>query len=393
MLWVVKFIVIMCFVVAVAAGQCQRPDAGSKVEAPPELRSVKGVLEATLFFRSAQDSYDQTRYCYVTKEGLQSPTLRVNPGDTVILHLKNEVTGSSGRQHDMTGGCTTQRVTPQSTNLHFHGLSIPPLCHQDEVLTTLVAPGSDAFEYRFTIPAEQSPGLYWYHPHPHGFTEEQVLGGASGALIVNGIERGLRERVLVLRDQWQPGQQLNYMEPGEESEKDVSINFVPVTAQLFKPAVIEMAAGQKEFWRVLNAAADTYFDLQQSMELIAIDGAALSQVSHRDHILIPPGGRAEFVVTAPAVGVSSQLVSASYDTGPEGEKSPRRVLATIIGIDGPLQGSPAERLPLTATPAGLPAASRVRLLYLSEDRQDLVDPTSMPKYFITEEALSRRSLT
>jgi len=38
--------------------------------------------------------------------------------------------------------------------------------------------------------------LYWYHPHIHGFSTKQVLGGASGALIVEGIERanqGLRD--------------------------------------------------------------------------------------------------------------------------------------------------------------------------------------------------------
>jgi hypothetical protein len=95
------------------------------------------------------------------------------------------------------------------------------------------------------------------------------------------------------------------------------------------------------------------------------------------------------------MGVSSQLVSASYDTGPEGEKSPRRVLAKIIGVgkppgDQPLNGnafqvSPPERLPVEASAAVIPATSRARRLYLSEDRQDLMDPTSMPKYFITEE--------
>ena len=53
----------------------------------------------------------------------------------------------------------------------------------------------------------EPPGLYWYHPHVHGFTNVQVQGGASGALIVEGIERadpvlaGLPERVFVIRDQ------------------------------------------------------------------------------------------------------------------------------------------------------------------------------------------------
>ncbi|HUN89789.1 MAG TPA: hypothetical protein VMU28_13405 [Terriglobales bacterium] len=28
----------------------------------------------------------------------------------------------------------------------------------------------------------------WYHPHIHGFSKLEVLGGTSGALIVEGIE-------------------------------------------------------------------------------------------------------------------------------------------------------------------------------------------------------------
>ena len=49
--------------------------------------------------------------------------------------------------------------------------------------------------------------MYWYHPHPHGYSEGQVLGGASGALIVEGLTRlkpqtaGLLERILIFRDQ------------------------------------------------------------------------------------------------------------------------------------------------------------------------------------------------
>jgi FtsP/CotA-like multicopper oxidase with cupredoxin domain len=318
----------------------------------------------------------------------------VNPGDTVVLHLKNEAAETPAKPHTIAGGCAAAATTPQATNLHFHGLNIPATCHQDDVLMTLVGPGAPAYDYRFQIPAGQPPGLYWYHPHPHGFTEAQVLGGASGALIVNGIElfrpevTGWPERVLVLRDQLQPGQQLNYMEPEEESDKDASLNFVPVTAPLFTPATIEMKAGQKEFWRVLNAAADTYFDLQLELDLVAVDGAPLLRVIHKRNILIPPGGRAEFLLTPPAPGVKEQLVTGNYDAGPVGEKSPARVLANLRVLEQPFDISRLESIGVEPKRLEYLTAltpSRVRKLYFSEDRQDLVDPSSMPKYFITEE--------
>lgn len=71
----------------------------------------------------------------------------------------------------------------------------------------MIEPGAPLFEYRLRVPENTPAGLYWYHPHPHGFTKAQVLGGASGALIVEGIEKanpltaGRPERVLVIRDQ------------------------------------------------------------------------------------------------------------------------------------------------------------------------------------------------
>src|SRR6202044_3164290 len=101
----------------------------------------------------------------------------------------------------MTMSCANAGMTRLSTNLDFHGLTVPSVCHQDDVLNTLIQQNDPPFEYRFPLPADEPPGLYWYHPHIHGFTSAQVLGGASGALIVEGIERanqelaGLPERV------------------------------------------------------------------------------------------------------------------------------------------------------------------------------------------------------
>jgi len=40
------------------------------------------------------------------------------------------------------------------------------------------------------VPAagRQGPGLFWYHPHGHGFVTKQMLGGLSGGLVVDGSE-------------------------------------------------------------------------------------------------------------------------------------------------------------------------------------------------------------
>ena len=189
------------------------------VSEPEDLRSHAGVLKVDLTVHNYTTPEGSTRYCYIDANGSQSPTLRVNPGDLVILNLKNDLVdlhadgaaANHAHMHAAPGNtdlpCTSGLMTPTSTNLHFHGLTIPPTCHQDEVLNTSIQPGDPPFEYRFRIPADEPPGLYWYHPHIHGFAKVPVLGGASGAMIVEGIERtnkalaGLPERVLIIRDQ------------------------------------------------------------------------------------------------------------------------------------------------------------------------------------------------
>jgi hypothetical protein len=50
----------------------------------------------------------------------------------------------------------------------------------DEVVYTLVQPGQE-FDYSVQTPANEPAGLYWYHPHPYGFSEGQVQEGATGA--------------------------------------------------------------------------------------------------------------------------------------------------------------------------------------------------------------------
>ena len=189
-------------------GPC--PDAvGTSVASPKELRSRNGRLQVRLWLRNSLDSTGQMQYCYVDEHGDRSPTLRLKPGDLLLLKLKNELSLPSSAPHPHSAapsGCPSALMTTNTTNLHFHGLSLSPSCHADDSLHTSIPPFSKAFVYRVRIPNNQPPGLYWYHAHPHGHSEEQVLGGASGALIVEGIAAanplvaGLPERVLVIRD-------------------------------------------------------------------------------------------------------------------------------------------------------------------------------------------------
>ena len=169
--------------------------AGGTISEPASLRSKDGLLEVALKIRSSPDANGNMRFCYTDERGHQAPTLRLKPGDTLLLTLKNEISlseaassahasmhadNSNRPQPVANDACMGGPMSPASTNLHFHGLAIPPICHQDETLKTLIQPGDPPFTYRIQIPKTQPPGLYWYHPHVHGFTEDHILGGAWG---------------------------------------------------------------------------------------------------------------------------------------------------------------------------------------------------------------------
>src|SRR6266581_1702450 len=68
----------------------------------------------------------------------------------------------------------------------------------------------------------------------------------------------------------------------------------------------------------------------------AMDGmpTALHDPNHPthivDHVLLPPAGRLEAIVTGPAAGTPRRLISRCVDTGPEGDPNPAMVLADIV---------------------------------------------------------------
>jgi FtsP/CotA-like multicopper oxidase with cupredoxin domain len=425
-----------------AEESCPRPAPGAAIAEPRDLRSDHGVLTVDLTIRSQEEPDGSVRYCYLLPDGSQSPTLRLHPGDLLTLRLTNQLTAPTMSGEDAvmnhpkpragSDPCTSGAMTATSTNLHFHGLTVPPLCHQDDVLNTFIQPSDGAFEYRFRIPSGEPPGLYWYHPHVHGFSSKEVMGGASGALIIEGIERaipevaGLAERVLVIRDQ----DLLNPAAPPSRSEpvvpkmmidrdgdsanngtgfgkpaKDLSINYVPVPYPDYPPASLTMRPGERQLWRVLNASAITYLNLAvlwqrtpQQVGIVAIDGVptALDQSGARpltwvNHIGVPPGARVEFIVTAPPAGVPALLVTRTVDTGQGGENDPNRALASIMSVSDAAETQsrlPAEHAPLPSPRVPtldqvLP--TRVRKLYFSEKLDDPGNPNSASTFYLTVE--------
>ena len=328
--------------IAAAAVFCSLELAGNpsgRLPNPPELRAKHHTLSFTLRAGITSDG----RNSFYFDGQPSAPTLRLSPGDQLKIDYINDLPAKPQ------GSCA---ITPcaDMTNLHFHGLTVSPDAPQDDVLGMMAMPGQ-SLRYTVQIPKDHPPGLYWYHTHPHGESHRQALDGMSGALVIEGIESyfpslvGLPERVLVVRGRSivndpQSADLKHRVELSSDicgAEPEAPAEVFTVNGSVRPP--IEIAPGERQFWRLVNASADRYLDLWlegQPFEIVAMDGMpiTLHDPHHRtriaDHVLLPPAGRLEAMVTGPSAGMPRRLISRCVDTGPDGDPNPAMVLADVV---------------------------------------------------------------
>ena len=309
----------------VAAGDRDRRSPAETFSEPPVVASHAGVLQTTLTARLSTVSVAGQRVTLMAFDGRYiPPTLRVKPGDTIRVRLVNAIA--------------------QPTNLHTHGLSVSPLGNSDNVFLS-VAP-SQTQQYEIRLPANHPPGLYWYHPHPHGFSDTQVRNAMSGAIIVDGLLdpfatlRHVRERLLLLKDL--------QVEDGRVVHRDIGKNTIRTVNGMVNPVIV-LRPGEIEFWRIGNIGADVYYTLTldgHRFQEVGRDGNRHARLRALDTLRLSPGARAGVLVMAGAPGVYL-LRTGEINTGAEGNEYEGTVMATVR-----VEGSPAT--PVALPPALLP---------------------------------------
>lgn len=125
-----------------------------------------------------------------------APELRITPGQTVRLTLRNQlplpgdadIPGLDGQKcgelPPPPDSNTPHCINFNRTNLHSHGLWISPTGNSDNVHISIDA--GETFQYEYNVPADHPAGTFWYHSHLHGSTAAQVASGMAGAIIIKG---------------------------------------------------------------------------------------------------------------------------------------------------------------------------------------------------------------
>lgn len=287
----------------------------------PEVReSVNGVLETTLHAKFSETFVNGQPKATRVFEGMYpGPTLRAKPGETIKVHLINDL--------------------DEVTNLHTHGFHVSPSGNSDNVLLE-IQPG-ETFDFEFNLPDNHTPGMYWYHPHVHGDTYLHVNGGMAGAIILEGgLDelpgiKGLTERILILQSTQFDAN--GVVAPLEEQHTRDQVR--TVNGQI--NPTIRMRPGETQRWRLLNATSDSFCLLAlegHEFHQIAHDGNPLSEVHSEFQLLMGPGERNEVLIQAGSAGTYElrQLL-----WGTDFQSQPDVQLATVV-----VEGDPVEEQPL-----------------------------------------------
>ncbi len=180
---------------AIPADQSGSVVSGQPFRDPPIISAPGSQLEVTLQANAAPVDisgktvngrvYSASAYGVSYPAAFMPPVISLRPGQRLVVNLKNAL--------------------PESTNLHLHGFFVSPKGNQDDIYETLL-PGGQA-QHVYTGTKHLLPGTYWYHPHSHPLVEEQVFGGMSGLIEVQGLKQrlptalqGITEHYLGLKD-------------------------------------------------------------------------------------------------------------------------------------------------------------------------------------------------
>lgn len=246
---------------------------------------------------------------------LPGPVIETRPGDRLLIHFRNEL--------------------PEPTNLHYHGLHVPPTGRADNPM--LSVPAGERFDYQFEFPANHPAGAYWYHPHLHGLAAAQLSRGLAGLIVVRGELDEIpeiasaEEQFLVLQDFALDRNGVPLEPTGMERMNGREGGLIAVNGRV-NPSVALREGGWTRL-RIVNASSSRFYRLaieEHSLRVIATDGGALAAPIECSEVLMAPGERIDAMVQGSRPGGRYRMLNLPYQRTAGVRRAPQaEVLATV----------------------------------------------------------------
>ncbi len=282
--------------------------------------------------------------------GTLGPTIEAQRGETLNIHLQNNLV--------------------DHTNIHWHGLVLP--ADMDGHPEDLTIPGG-SFEYQ--LPIHQRAGTYWYHPHPHKATAQQVFMGMAGMFLVKDEEEsalnlptGEFEIPMIIQDKRFMGSSMVYM----PSDEEIMTGYLGET--ILVNGIHAPFSSVETRWyrlRLLNGSTARVYQLgfsnQLPFYLIGTDGGLLEVPEKLKSIMLAPGERADVLINFKDLPVGSEIFLESYkfsEFNPQGRQGFKIMKFRIEKVS-----TDSFLLPLklsTITKLSSSPATKVRMLDISK---------------------------
>ncbi len=229
------------------------------------------------------------------------PTIVVNSGENINVNFQNSLS--------------------ENSNIHWHGLIVP--ANMDGHPEDVAQPGS-SLNYNFTV--SQRAGMYWYHPHPDGFTAKQAYLGLAGVFLVRDAEEqklnlpsGEQEIPLVIQDKRiSPDYALDY----SPTMNDIMNGYMGSNIVVNGVSSPYKEVSTRNYrLRILNGSNGRIYNLAlsngASFSVIGADGGLLTSPKIVTSLLLGPGERADLIVnfSTYAVGTELFLESKTFSAG------------------------------------------------------------------------------
>lgn len=290
-----------------------------KLPIPNEIRDTSFDLSASPAEVKLTEELHLSGFQF--NESIPGPTIRQYQGDDLTIRFNNEI--------------------GQDSIIHWHGLIVPPEMdgHPRDVIS------SGTYEYQFKL--NQRAGTYWYHPHPHHITGEQVYKGLSGFFIIEDDEEkalnlpdGQYEIPLVIQDRRVNDSGEIVFNPSMPEQMMtgllgdlILVNGMPSPYQEVEPGIYRLRILNGSNARIYNIA----FQDEIPFTVIGTDGGLLPEPIEISELLMAPGERADILVDfSKAANSSIQLISKPFEVPSGGGMMG---MQNMMGSDGPEQGA------------------------------------------------------